>query len=94
MSNRLLHKSKVHEDATSSSRWVDGNNTITNIIAAIILTFAALFPLGGIYWVWIAIMLGSPTMVVLGILAGLVTWPIGVYMLLVGVPSWVVTVFG
>jgi hypothetical protein len=94
MSNRLLHKSVIHEDATPSTRWIDGSNTTTNIIAAIILVLAAFLPVGGLYWVWIAANLGSPTMVVLGILAGLVTWPIGVYMLLVGVPSWVVMVFG
>jgi hypothetical protein len=72
MSNRLLHKSVIHEDATPSTRWIDGSNTTTNIIAAIILVLAAFLPVGGLYWVWIA----------------------GVYMLLVGVPSWVVMVFG
>ena len=42
MSNRLLHKSEIHEDATLSTRWIDGSNTCTNIIAAIILVFAAI----------------------------------------------------
>ena len=47
MSNRLLHKSEIHEDATPSTRWIDGTNTCTNIIAAIILVFAAFLPVGG-----------------------------------------------
>ena len=55
-----------------------------------------LMSLGALYWIWIAIKLGSFMMFVLGILgpAVLITAPVGLYMLLFGVPHWIVGFFG
>ncbi|MGE0852574.1 MAG: hypothetical protein AB7O44_23600 [Hyphomicrobiaceae bacterium] len=54
-----------------------------------------LMPLGALYWLWIAIQLGSFMMFVFGILgpAVAVTAPFGLYMLFFGVPHWVVNLF-
>jgi len=52
-------------------------------------------PLGALYWLWIAIQLGSFMMFVFGILgpAVAVTAPFGLYMLFFGVPHWVINLF-
>jgi|SoiMethySBSTD1v2_1073268.scaffolds.fasta_scaffold06486_12 hypothetical protein len=54
-----------------------------------------LMPLGALYWLWIAIQLGSFMMFVFGILgpAVAVTAPFGLYMLFFGVPHWVINLF-
>jgi hypothetical protein len=55
-----------------------------------------LLSIGGIYWLWVAIKLGSFLMFVVGIFGPMVivTAPVGTYMLLFGVPHWVFSTFG
>ena len=60
------------------------------------LAVLAVLPLGGLYWIWMAIHLGSFFMFFLG-LAGpfaLLTAPIGMYSLIFGMPDWIRSVFG
>lgn len=75
-------------------------NFIGNVIGMIggagAMVLFTLLPVGALYWIWIAIKLGSFVMFVLGVLgpAVLITAPIGLYMFLFGVPHWVVSLFG
>ena len=54
-----------------------------------------LFAIGGVYWIWTALKLGSWSMLILGVAGPTVvgTAPIGLYMLLFGVPDWVLETF-
>lgn len=56
----------------------------------------ALIAVGGLYWLWMAIQLGSFWMFALGIVpfAFIVTVPVGSYSLLFGIPDWVYSTFG
>ena len=67
--------------------------TVGGTAAFLIFT---LLPVGWLYWVWTAIQLGSFGMFVMGVIPPLaiVTAPIGLYALVFGVPSWVVSLFG
>lgn len=51
--------------------------------------------LGGIYWLWLAIQLGSFGMFFLGIFpaAWIITAPVGVYAWAFGTPQWVINTF-
>ncbi|MFJ5537282.1 hypothetical protein [Vreelandella titanicae] len=55
-----------------------------------------LIGIGGIYWLWIAIQIGSFWMFIVGLfpLFYIVTAPVGAWSLLFGVPSWVFSLFG
>lgn len=61
-----------------------------------VILFGIALPVGGLYWMWIAIQIGSFWMFVLGIIPP--AWPItstvGIYSLLFGAPHWVFTWFG
>lgn len=54
------------------------------------------FGVGGIYWLWMAIMMKSFFMFLLGVfpLTAMLTAPIGAWSLLFGVPNWVFGFFG
>ena len=54
-----------------------------------------LLPVGGLYWIWMSVQLGSFMMFVLGVLGPtvLITAPVGLYSLLFGVPAWVLNMF-
>lgn len=51
---------------------------------------------GGIYWLWLAIKLGSFGMFILGVIppAWIITAPVGAWSLLFGPPYWVLRMFG
>lgn len=61
-----------------------------------VFVLAILIPLGGLYWIWMAIQLGSFVMFILGVLgpAVIITAPIGAYSLIFGMPDWIRAVFG
>jgi len=52
--------------------------------------------IGCLYWLWLAIQLGSFGMFVIGMLppAWVITGPLGAWSLLFGVPSWLIGTFG
>lgn len=56
-----------------------------------------LVAIGSLYWLWIAIQLGSFLMFVLGVFpitTIFLAMPVGAWSLLFGVPDWVINVFG
>lgn len=55
-----------------------------------------LLAIGGFYWLWMAIQLGSFWMFIVGVfpLSFLVTVPVGAYSLIFGMPDWVISFFG
>jgi len=56
-----------------------------------------LVAIGGLYWLWIAIQIGSFIMFVVGafpITAMLIAAPVGAWSILFGVPYWVTNIFG
>ncbi|XGA81355.1 hypothetical protein OR573_06915 [Halomonas sp. CH40] len=55
-----------------------------------------LLGLGGLYWLWVAIQIGSFMMFVVGLfpLFYIVTVPVGAWSILFGVPDWVFRFFG
>lgn len=57
---------------------------------------AVLLPVGGIYWLWMAIQLKSFLMFLLGVVPFLwiVTSPIGFYSLVTDIPDWIYDFFG
>ncbi|MEO8837647.1 MAG: hypothetical protein ABI351_02925 [Herbaspirillum sp.] len=54
------------------------------------------FPLGELYWLWMAIKLGSFWMFVLGLAGPTIIFaaPVGLWSLIFGIPAWVVHVWG
>jgi len=54
-----------------------------------------LFAIGAVFWIWTALKLDSWSMLILGVAGPTVvcTAPIGLYMLLFGVPDWLVETF-
>ncbi len=60
------------------------------------IALALVIPIGSLYWIWTAIQLGSFMMFVAGIVPPffIVSAPMGFYMLLFGVPGWIVNLFG
>lgn len=69
---------------------------LQNAVGVGVLWLWVFLGIGAVYWIWIAIKLGSFFMFVVGVLGPFVflTAPIGAYMLMFGVPSWVYSVFG
>jgi len=62
----------------------------------VMIVFMISYSIGGIYWLWMSIQLGSFGMFFLGI-AGptvIVTGPIGAYSLIFGTPNWIFNMFG
>ena len=62
----------------------------------VMIVFMISYSIGGIYWLWMSIQLGSFWMFLLGI-AGptvIVTGPIGAYSLIFGTPNWIFNMFG
>ena len=51
---------------------------------------------GGLYWLWVAIQIGSFLMFLVGVfpLFFIVTGPVGAWGLLFGMPNWVFNIFG
>jgi len=66
------------------------------VIGVVGAAIGLMFPLGGLYWMWIAIQVGSFWMFVVGMIppAWPVTCIVGVYSLAFGVPHWVFNWFG
>lgn len=63
----------------------------------VLIACYALVAVGGIYWLWIAIQIGSFGMFLIGlfpITAIFVATPVGAWSILFGVPGWVFDVFG
>ena len=68
-------------------------DTLTTML---LLPLFLMLPLGELYWLWIAIQMGSFWMFVFG-LAGpliLIAAPTGAYGLIFGMPAWVFSLFG
>ena len=53
-------------------------------------------PIGELYWLWMAIKLGSFWMFVVGLLGPMIfiASPIGLYSLIFGIPRWIFSTFG
>jgi hypothetical protein len=69
----------------------------TSILGTVgVIALGVFAAIGEIYWLWVAIKLGSFTMFAIGFLgpAVLITIPLGCYMLVFGIPGWVVAMFG
>lgn len=62
----------------------------------LILALMMLLSIGGIYWLWMSIQLGSFGMFLMGVfpLAYVVTAPVGAWSILFGMPHWVYNTFG
>lgn len=60
-----------------------------------VMALYLLFPLGWLYWIWIAIQTGSFFMFVVGLLPPLqlIAAPLGLWSLLFGIPEWVASFF-
>ncbi len=61
------------------------------------IAFFATVSIGTLYWLWMAIQLGSFLMFAIAIFfppAMLVTGPVGLYSLIFGPPEWVINMFG
>ncbi len=60
------------------------------------IALVGLTVIGSIYWIWMAIMLKSFAMFILGFSGpfALLTGPIGAYSMLFGMPKWLLAVFG
>lgn len=63
-----------------------------------IIMFAVMlsFPIGFLYWMWMAIQIGSFWMFVLGVVPPIffVSAVIGAYSLIFGIPAWIFSTFG
>lgn len=77
------------------------NNFIATVLGFTAGTFGIifwiLFSIGGIYWLWMAIQLGSFFMFFVGlfpITAVFLASPVGAWSLLFGAPDWVLNFFG
>lgn len=65
--------------------------------AVAMVSFWFLVGVGGLYWLWLAIQLGSFWMFAIGLfpITGLlVATPLGAWSLLFGAPDWIVNLFG
>lgn len=62
----------------------------------VLLLLPIAFVLGDLYWLWMAIQLGSFGMFVVGMfpVTAILAAPIGAWSLLFGTPSWVIALFG
>ena len=63
----------------------------SGFMALVVGLAGILVTIGGIYWMWIAIQIGSFTMFLVGMLppAWIITGVVGAYSLLFGVPRWI-----
>ena len=54
-----------------------------------------IFPIGWLYWIWMAFQLGSFSMFVAGLIPPffLISIPVGAYSLFFGLPDWVINYF-
>jgi hypothetical protein len=70
--------------------------TCTGTLGLLMIPMFLAFPVGAIYWLWIAIQLGSFTMFFLGVAGpfAILTAPIGLWSLMFGTPMWVINLFG
>ncbi len=71
-------------------------NLFEGAMGLIMVVVFGLLSLGGLYWLWIAIQIGSFFMFIVGVfpLCFIVTAPVGAYSILFGVPNWVFVMFG
>jgi len=71
-------------------------NLFEGAMGLIMVAVFGLLSLGGLYWLWIAVQIGSFFMFVVGVfpLFYIVTAPVGAYSFLFGVPNWVFAMFG
>jgi hypothetical protein len=60
------------------------------------MAMSLLFSIGGIYWLWMAIQLGSFWMFFWGVFpfTMVITVPVGSYSFIFGMPEWVAKMFG
>jgi len=60
------------------------------------MALVATMALGSLYWIWVAVKLGSFAMFVIGVLGPsvIITAPIGAYMMFFGIPNWIHSLFG
>jgi hypothetical protein len=68
---------------------------LSGVFGLAIMCFYAGIGIGSIYWLWIAIQIGSFWMFLIGI-AGptvIITGPVGLWSLLFEVPTWVLNIF-
>lgn len=72
------------------------SRTLDTALGFVLMPLFFLIPVGSLYWIWMAIQLGSFGMFVIGIVppAALFTAPIGLYSLLFGAPQWLMRMFG
>jgi len=65
------------------------------LMGAAFLIGMLLVSIGGLYWLWVAIQIGSFSMFVIGVIPPLFifTAPVGAWGLLFGMPSWVFAMF-
>jgi hypothetical protein len=68
---------------------------ISGGIGLLMIPIFLLFPLGGLYWLWMSIQLGSFAMFALGLIPPFVilTSVMGAWSLIFGLPKWVFNIF-
>ena len=66
-----------------------------SLMGMIFVGLFMLLPLGELYWLWTAFQLGSFWMFALGLIPPfqLLAMPVGAYMLVFGIPDWVINWF-
>ena len=72
------------------------SNILESITGFLLVALYGLLGVGSLYWLWIAIQIGSFTMFIVGVfpLSIIVTAPVGAWSILFGVPNWVINTFG
>ena len=72
------------------------NDLFTGTMGIAMVIFMLLVAVGDLYWLWMAINLGSFMMFAAGAVPPFffITGPVGAWSLLFGVPDWVFNVFG
>ena len=71
-------------------------NAVGFVGGSAFMVIYVLIGIGGLYWLWIAIQIGSFGMFVVGCIPPLflITAPVGAWSFLFGVPDWVFNFFG
>ncbi len=69
---------------------------VGTLVTWVFMALMFLYSIGGLYWLWIAIQLGSFGAFVLGIFppSAIFTAGVGAYALVFGTPDWVFEMFG
>ncbi|PHS47640.1 hypothetical protein SAMN04487869_11879 [Marinobacter sp. DSM 26671] len=69
---------------------------ISGTMGFVFMILGILIAIGSIYWLWVAIQIGSFGMFLVGIfpLFFVITGPVGAWGLLFGMPGWVFSIFG